>query len=106
MALIFFSITSFLLSIGGYFEQKIAEGPSALTLVLIISITLLGILAGFAVGHYIPNKYGLIIMCLCNACVVSMLIFSFLISFTGTWVVLLVIGVFLSLICIYLPLKW
>lgn len=106
MALIFFSITSFLLSIGGYFEQKIAEGPSALTLVLIISITLLGILAGFAVGHYTPNKYGLIIMCLCNACVVSMLIFSFLISFTGTWVVLLVIGVFLSLICIYLPLKW
>ena len=35
-----------------------------------------------------------------------MLIFSFLIVFTGTWVVLCVIGILLLAICVYLPFKY
>ena len=105
-SLLFFCVVSCCLSIGGHFEEKISVGPSGSTLFLIIILSILGVVAGYFAGHFIPNKYGLIVMCVCNACVISMLLFSFLITFTGTWVVLIVIMSFLILVCIYLPVKF
>ena len=73
-----FGLMAVCLSINGYFEKKIEEGPTGLTIFLIIIITTLGTCAGFAIGVYIPHKYGLMIMSINLAMVVSMLFYSFL----------------------------
>ena len=73
---------------------------------MILLLSIASVIGGFLTGHYIPNFYGLIVMCICNSLIVSMLIFSFLIVFTGTWVVLCVVGILLLAICVYLPFKY
>ena len=94
------------LSINGYFEHKIEEGPTGLTIFLIIILTVLGTCAGFVIGVYIPHMYGLMIMSINLAMVVSMLFYSFLQTFTGTWHVLLITAIVLTIVCIYLPMKY
>jgi hypothetical protein len=100
------SVMMILLSINGYFESKIEEGPTSLTNFLIVLVLIVGTGAGVVIGHYIPQKAGLVFMCVINANVISMLIYSFLMSFTGTWIVLITCSVMFSGICFYLPLKF
>ena len=104
--LFMFCVTSCLLSIQGFFEDKIAEGPSGGIIVAIIIILVLGLVSGFLLGSYISHKNGLIFMCLANALCLTSLIYAFLMTFTGTWVVLMLSCVILISICIYLPLKF
>jgi len=106
MALFMGSLTMILLSINGYFERKIEEGPTGLTIFLIVTILTLGITSGVLIGNYIPQKAGLVFMCVINANVISMLIYSFLMSFTGTWIVLFSCMILFSGVCFYLPLKF
>mmetsp|Transcript_22237 Transcript_22237/g.26039 ORF Transcript_22237/g.26039 Transcript_22237/m.26039 type:complete len:222 (+) Transcript_22237:576-1241(+) len=101
-----FAVLSCLLSINGYFEQKIEEGPSAVTVLIIFFILLLGVVLGFSLGAAMPNKFSLVFICILDAAVLSMVIYSFLMSFTGTWVVLLVSTIIFSVICTILPLKF
>ena len=105
-ALFVFSVVSCLLSINGYFERKIEEGPSGLILFLIILILLMGTIVGFISGHLMSTKFALIFMCVVNATVISVMFFSFLISFTGTWIVLVISLMLLIGVCVYLPLKF
>ena len=45
-------------------------------------------------------------MCFCNALLLSMLVYAFLMTFTGTWVVLMLSCIIFIGVCIYLPLKF
>lgn len=100
------SLMTVLLSINGFFEQKIEDGPSGVTIFLIVTIMLLGISLGALIGHQISAKSGLIFMCIINASVISMVIYSFLMSFTGTWIVLILSFLLLTIVCTILPLKF
>ena len=105
-SLFMFSVFSCLLSINGLFEEKIAEGPSGGIIFLIILILLFGLVSGFFLGSYISHKKGLIFMCFVNALLLSLLFYAFLMTFTGTWVVLMLSCIILVAVCIYLPLKF
>ena len=102
----FFTITACLLSINGYFEYKIEVGPSATTILLVVSILTAGTVIGSIIGAYLPEKWALYFICVLDALVLSMVIYSFLMSFTGTWVVLLISSIILSVVCIILPTKF
>ena len=67
---------------------------------------LLGITLGVWIGHVISAKVGLIFMCIINASVLSMVVYSFLISFTGTWIVLISSFIIFTTTCTILPLKF
>ena len=105
-AVTLFAILSCLLSINGYFESKIEEGPSAGTIMSILFILLLGTVLGFTFGAAMPGKFSLVFICLLDAVVLSMVIYSFLMSFTGTWVVLLITTILFGIICVILPIKY
>ena len=61
---------------------------------------------GFYIGSKISHKKGLIFMCFVNAIILSLLIYAFLMTFTGTWVVLMLSCIILIAVCVYLPLKF
>lgn len=105
-AVTLFAIISCLLSINGYFESKIEEGPTAGTVLTIIVILLLGTVLGFMFGAAMPSKFSLVFICILDAVVLSMVIYSFLMSFTGTWVVLLINTLLFGIVCVLLPLKY
>ena len=105
-SLTMFAVCSCLLSINGYFESKIEEGPTAGTVLTILFILALGTVLGFTFGAAMPNKFSLVFICLLNAVILSMVIYSFLMSFTGTWVVLLISFFFFGIVCVLLPLKY
>jgi hypothetical protein len=108
MPFVTFSVTVILLSINGHFQAKleIEGGPSSLTVFLIVIILLLGISGGVFIGYYTTDKGGLIFMCIINANLISMLIYSFIMSFTGTWIFLVINSILMTALCIYLPLNY
>ena len=77
-----------------------------MTLFMIISILTTSFCIGLLLGHTIPRKWGLVFLSVCNAFVISMVLFSFLMTFTGTWVVLVFICIIMTGVCTYLPLKF
>ena len=105
-SLVMFSICSCLLSINGGVEEKIAEGPSGSIICFIILILSLGLVAGFCIGSKISHKIGLSFMCFVNALILSLLIYAFLMTFTGTWIVLMISTIILIAVCLYLPRKY
>ena len=106
LALIVFTLVSLMLSINGYFERRIEEGPSGVTLFLIIMILLLGVVVGALIGHFMPSSWALVFIGITTGFLISLLIYSFLMSFTGTWIVLVVCFILLTGLCVYLPLKF
>lgn len=100
------SIFACLLSINGRIEEKIAEGPTGGIIFFIILVLLLGLGSGFYIGSIIPQKPGLIFMCFTNGIILTLLIYAFLMTFTGTWVVLMLSSLLFISLCIYLPLKY
>ena len=54
-SLFMFSATSCCLSINGFFEDKITEGPSGGVIFLIILILVSGLVSGFLIGSYISH---------------------------------------------------
>ena len=100
------TIFTCLLSINGRIEEKIAEGPSGGIIFFIFLVITLGLVLGFYIGSKISHKKGLIFMCIVNALILSLLIYAFLMTFTGTWVVLMLSCLILLGVCFYLPLKF
>ena len=105
-ALFVSTVFTCLLSINGRIEEKIAEGPTGGIIFFIILVLLLGMVLGFAIGSWISHKKGLIFMCFVNAIILSLLIYAFLMTFTGTWVVLMLSCLILIAVCLYLPMKF
>ena len=105
-ALFVTTIFTCLLSINGRIEEKIASGPTGGIMFFIILVLALGMVLGFFLGSKISHKNGLIFMCFVNAIILSLLIYAFLMTFTGTWVVLMLSCLILIAVCLYLPLKF
>ena len=105
-ALFTVSMATCLLSINGIIEDKISDGPTGGLIFFIILVLGLSMTAGFFIGSKISHKAGLIFMCVINAIVLSLLIYAFLMTFTGTWVVLMLSCIILIGVCIYLPIKY
>ena len=105
-ALFVTTIFTGLLSINGRIEEKIESGPTGGILFLIILVLAFGMVLGFFIGSKISHKAGLIFMSFVNAIILSLLIYAFLMTFTGTWVVLMLSCLILIAVCLYLPLKF
>lgn len=73
---------------------------------LTLTILLLGTIFGFIIGTLLPQRFALVFICLVDASVLSMVVYSFLMSFAGTWIVLLISALIFSVICTVLPLKF
>ena len=95
-----------LMSINGLIEDKIADGPTGGIVFFIVLTISLGLGLGFFIGSKISHKHGLIFMSIVNSLILSLLIYAFLMTFTGTWVVLMLSCLILLAVCFYLPLKF
>ena len=98
-----FCFLSLLLSINGYIEQKLEEGPNAGISILIVFIILLGIGLGLFLGKLIPSRWASFFMCVVTALVLSLVVYSFLMAFTSGLVVLLFCAIILMITCSILP---
>jgi hypothetical protein len=105
-AFLLFSIVGCLLSINGYFENKISEGPSGWFTFLIVVILALAITLGYLLGSKLNLRAALICMSVCNAGALCMLLVSFLMNFTGSWIMLVISSITFTGVCVYLPLKF
>lgn len=101
-----FSISGALLSINGYFEAKIEEGPSGWFTFLIVIILIMAVTLGFYLGGKLNTRAALVGMSICNAAALCMLLVSFLMNFTGSIIMLIVSAFTFTTVCIYLPLKY
>ena len=98
-----FCVFSCLLSINGFIANEIKEGLNAGISILIIIILIAGIALGGLLGRLMTSRCSDIFICLMNAFVLSMVIYSFLSSFTSGWIVLICSFIFFAIICIILP---
>lgn len=105
-ALFMVCVVACLLSINGRIEAKIAEGPSGGIIFFLILVLALALLTGFMLGSKMSHKFGLIFICFTDAIILSLLFYAFLMTFTGTWVMLMLSCLFFIALCIYLPLKY
>ena len=86
--------------------EKIEAGPSGGMTFLIIIIFLVSIILGFMLGRKLPSRCALHFICLLDAVVLSMVIYGFLMSFAGNWIVLIVSLTILLIVCTILPIKF
>jgi len=61
-------------------------------------------ITGALIGNKIPEKFGLFVLVGLDIWIVSTVIYMFLVSFTGKWHVILIIGAVMTTSCIYISL--
>jgi hypothetical protein len=71
--------------------------------VIILGIMLLTTSIGWYLGSIMDFKLGLYMLCLLAGFILSTMLFTFIVSFTGTFVVLIVLAFFATVICTILP---
>ena len=95
-----------LLSIGGRIESKLEEGKVG---GITFAICVAGIAAtvfGYFLGSALPQKFSIVYICLFDGLLISLMVYTFMMTWTGYWFILLINAIIMTGVCLFLSLKY
>ena len=106
MALVWLIGIVTLLSINGATESKLETGEVG---GLVFGIILAGIFAtfiGYFVGGLLPEKFHLVFICIFDGFIISLIVYTFLMTWTGYWFILLINSIVMTAVCSFLSTRY